>query len=203
LPALAAGFVTFGCFNHLAKVTPSVIKLWAEILRALPASRLLLKSMGLADLDTAARLRREFAALGIEAARLELNGTELSQANHLALYQRVDLALDPFPYNGTTTTCEALWMGVPVVTLAGRTHVSRVGASLLTHLGEPSWIATSPEQYVARCLELAADGPRLAAIRARLRGRMRAGPLCDAAGFTRGLEDAFRAMTPQRVAGAG
>jgi protein O-GlcNAc transferase len=202
LPALAAGLVTFGCFNHLAKVTPPVIELWAEILRALPGSRLLLKSLGLADLDTVARLRKEFAALGIEPDRLELNGTELSQANHLGLYQRVDIALDPFPYNGTTTTCEALWMGVPVVTLAGRTHVARVGASLLTHLGAPDWIAGSREHYVTRCRELAGDLPRLAAIRAGLRERMRLGPLCDAAAFTRGLEDAFRTMWEKRVARA-
>jgi len=197
-PSAASGQVTFGCFNHLAKVTPPVIELWAGILRALPSSRLLLKSRGLADLETASRLRGEFVRRGIEPGRLELNGEELSQARHLGLYQRVDIALDPFPYNGTTTTCEALWMGVPVVSLAGCTHVSRVGASLLTHLGVPEWIANSREEYLERCGELAGDGPRLAAIRAGLRERMRASPLCDAAGFTRGLEEAYRGMWIKR-----
>jgi protein O-GlcNAc transferase len=199
LPALAAGHVTFGCFNNLAKLTPPAIDLWAELLREVAGSRLLLKSRGLADVETAARLREEFASRGIEAARLELNGQELSVAHHLALYHRVDLALDTFPYNGTTTTCEALWMGVPVVTLAGATHVARVGASLLTHLGAADWIADSPAAYLRRCRELAGDLPGLAAIRAALRERMRASPLCDAATFTRGFEAALREMWQRRV----
>jgi protein O-GlcNAc transferase len=194
LPALATGAVTFGCFNNLAKLTPAAIELWARILRETGDSRLFLKSRGLADLETAARLRQDFARHGIGAARLDLSGAELSVARHLALYGSVDLALDTFPYNGTTTTCEALWMGVPVVTLAGATHVSRVGASLLTHLGAADWIAGTPDEYLARCRELAADLPRLALLRAGLRERMRASPLCDAAGFTRSFEGALRAM---------
>jgi protein O-GlcNAc transferase len=201
LPVAEAGHLTFGCFNHLAKVTPPTIRLWAEILRELPGSRLLLKSRGLADLETAARLREEFVRRGVEADRLELNGEELSVARHLGLYQRVDIAFDTFPYNGTTTTCEALWMGVPVVTLAGRTHVSRVGASLLTHLGEAGWIADSPEAYRKLCRDLAGDRPRLAAIRAGLRERMGAGLLCDARRFTKNLENAFRAMWNEKGSG--
>jgi protein O-GlcNAc transferase len=202
LPAAAAGHITFGCFNHLAKLTPPGIKLWAEVLHAVPASRLFLKSRGLVDLETAARVRQEFARHGIEAARLELNGEELSVARHLALYDRVDIALDPFPYNGTTTTCEALWMGVPVVTLAGRTHGARVGASLLTHLGAAHWIADSPAQYGARCRELASDLPALAAVRAALRERMRGSLLCDAPRFTRHLENGFREMGASKNAKA-
>ncbi len=194
LPAATSGHVTFGCFNHLAKVTPPTIELWAEILRTLPTSRLLLKSRGLADPETAARVRDEFGRRGIEAARVELNGDELSMARHLSLYHRVDVALDTFPYNGTTTTCEALWMGVPVVTLAGRTHVSRVGASLLAHLGAAGWIADSREAYGALCRELAGDLTQLAAVRAGLRESMRTSPLCDAPRFTRSLEEAFRKM---------
>ena len=194
LPALEAGHVTFGCFNNLAKLTPPAIELWSQILREVPGARLLLKSRGLADLETAAGVREEFGRRGIEPARLEFNGQELSVTNHLALYNRVDLALDTFPYNGTTTTCEALWMGVPVVTLAGATHVARVGASLLTHLSVEELIADSPVGYVARCVDLAGDLPRLAEIRAGLRERMRASPLCDAPGFTRGFEDALRGM---------
>jgi protein O-GlcNAc transferase len=201
LPALAAGHVTFGCFNNLAKLTPPTVALWAEVLREMPQARLMLKSRGLADLETAAGLRDEFAGQGVDPARLELSGAELSVARHLGLYHQVDVALDTFPYNGTTTTCEALWMGVPVVTLAGDAHVSRVGASLLTHLNLPEGIANTPGEYVDRCRSLAGDLPLLAALRAGLRDRMRASPLCDGPGFTRKLEDAFRTMWRKKIDG--
>jgi predicted O-linked N-acetylglucosamine transferase (SPINDLY family) len=199
LPAAATGAFTFGCFNHLAKITPAVLDLWAEILRDQPAARLLLRSRGLVDRETTARVRADFAARGVAPSRLECDGEELSLTRHLGRYGCVDVALDPFPYNGTTTTCEALWMGAPVVTLAGRTHVSRVGASLLTHVGASGWIADSAAAYVAICRELTADPGRLAALRAGLRDRMRASPLCDGPGFTRRLEEAFRAMWVQRI----
>jgi len=194
LPAAAPGAVTFGCFNNFAKLTPAVLALWARLLRALPDSRLLLKSRGLDDADVAARVRRTFAEDGVAAERIALNGAELSVSAHLGLYHGVDLALDPFPYNGTTTTCEALWMGVPVVTLAGRVHAARVGASLLTHTGLADWIARDPEEYLQLAVAAAQDLPRLAALRATLRERLRASPLCDAAAFTRRLEEAFAAM---------
>ena len=119
----------------------------------------------------------------------------------MGLYNRVDLALDPFPYNGTTTTCDALWMGVPVVTLAGRTHVARVGASLVSHLGYPGWSVESPEAYVAKCAELAGDLPALARLRLELRERMRQSPLCDAAQFIANLEAAYRDMWRRWCAG--
>ena len=194
LPARQPGAVTFGCFNNFAKVTPEVITLWARLLCELPHARLLLKSRGLGDPDVAHRLHATLAAAGIAAERLELNGQELSVADHLALYHRVDLALDPFPYNGTTTTCEALWMGVPVITLAGHVHAARVGTSLLTHTGLTEWIATTPEEYLAIAVAAAHDLPRLAALRRELRERLRHSPLCDATNFTRGLETAFAAM---------
>jgi len=194
LPATAPGAVTFGCFNNFAKISPPVVALWSRLLRELPSSRLVLKSRGLGDTAVAARIRAAFAAAGVDPARLTLNGDELSVAAHLALYHGIDLALDPFPYNGTTTTCEALWMGVPVLTLAGRTHVARVGASLLTHACLADWIATSPDDYVARAIAAAHDLARLAELRRALRERLRASPLCDAARFTRGLEVAYEAM---------
>jgi predicted O-linked N-acetylglucosamine transferase (SPINDLY family) len=194
LPALAAGHVTLGCFNHIAKVTPSLLGLWAGILKDLPGSRLFLKSRGLADPGTAGRIREELAGSGVAPERVELRGEALPTAEHLGLYNRVDIALDTFPYNGTTTTCEALWMGAPVVALAGATHVSRVSASLLTHLGAAELIASSADEYRLRCLALAADLPRLAERRATQRDRMRASPICDAAGFTRGLEEAYGRM---------
>ena len=112
----------------------------------------------------------------------------------MGLYNRVDVGLDPFPYNGTTTTCDALWMGVPVVTLAGRTHVARVGLSLVSHLGFPEWGVASSDAYVARCRELTADLPALARLRLGLREQMRVSPLCDATQFLGNLEAAYRGM---------
>ncbi|MBI5380900.1 MAG: tetratricopeptide repeat protein [Opitutae bacterium] len=198
LPALTSGRITFGCFNNFAKITPAAIARWTQILGALPDSRLMLKSRGLTDPETAAALHAAFARGGIAAERIVLHSDELSVSRHLSLYHDIDIALDAYPYNGTTTTCEALWMGVPVVTLAGRTHVARVGASLLTHLGAPEWIAATPEEYVAKALALARDLPRLSAIRQGLRERMQTSPLCDAPRFVGHLETALRALWVQR-----
>jgi protein O-GlcNAc transferase len=189
--------ITFGCFNNFAKVTPSMIALWSRLLAAVPAARLFLKSRGLDDPATAERIRGDFAAHGTARERLILDGRELSVPAHLALYDRVDVALDTFPYNGTTTTCEALWMGVPVVTLAGETHVTRVGASLLTHLGAADWIAATPEEYCQKAREIAFDLRQLPLLRSELRERMRKSPLCDAMSFTRGLEAKFRELISQ------
>jgi protein O-GlcNAc transferase len=191
LPSLVAP-LTFGCFNNFAKVTPSMIALWSRLLGAIPESRLFLKSRGLEDPETATRIHGSFAKHGVNEERILLDGRELSVPAHLALYHQVDVALDTFPYNGTTTTCEALWMGVPVITLAGETHVARVGASLLTHVGAASWIAPTPEEYCQKAIELALDLRRMPSLRGELRERMRNSPLCDAALFTRGLEKIFR-----------
>ena len=190
LPAAVAGVVTFGCFNQFAKITPAAIELWSRILTAVPASRLLLKSRGLGDPSLAARIRSFFAAGGVAPERLTLNGDELSVHDHLSLYHGVDIALDPFPYTGTTTTCEALCMGVPVVTLAGRTHVARVGASLLTHAGLSDWIAATPDHYAEIAIAAAQDIPRLAELRGKLRDQV----IHDAFLFTRGFEDACETM---------
>jgi len=200
LPALESGRITFGCFNNLAKVNRATLGRWAAILDALPQSRLLLRSRGLLDPDTASSVRDQFALLGISGERIECNGEELSVARHLAQYHRVDIALDTDPYNGTTTTCEALWMGVPVVTLAGRTHASRVGASLLSQLGLSEGIAQGEPGYVAAALNLASNLGRLAGLRRELRDRMRSSPICDEAGFVRELEAAFRRMWKERCA---
>ncbi|HEX3729332.1 MAG TPA: tetratricopeptide repeat protein [Opitutaceae bacterium] len=202
LPAAASGRITFGCFNHAAKLVPAVVQLWAEVLGWVPGSRLLLRSHGWSDPETAVAMLARFAEHGIGPERIELDGSRLSLAAHLESYRRVDIALDPFPYNGTTTTCEALWMGVPVVALVGGTHRARVGASLLTHLGSPEWIAANPAGYVAICRSLAGAPADLGEIRAGLRERMRTGPLCDAAGFARRLEGAFREMWRERCARA-
>jgi predicted O-linked N-acetylglucosamine transferase (SPINDLY family) len=194
LPALASGFVTFGSFNNFRKISPPTVELWARLLREMPAARLLLKSQGLGVPQTAARLQAQFARAGIAPGRIQLLGAGLSKAQHMGLYNQVDICLDPFPYNGTTTTCDAFWMGVPVVTLAGRTHVARVGLSLVTHLGFPEWGVATPDAYVAKCLELAGDLPRLAGVRQGLREQMRQSPLCDAPKFTGQLESVFRGL---------
>jgi predicted O-linked N-acetylglucosamine transferase (SPINDLY family) len=195
LPADRLGTITFGCFNNFAKVSPPVFAAWSALLAAVPGSQLLLKSRGLADPATVQRVHAGFARHGVRPERIHCDGRELSVRDHLSLYHDVDVALDPFPYNGTTTTCEALWMGVPVVTLAGGVHASRVGASLLTHVGLPDWIAGSVDDYVRIAVAAVNDRPRLARLRATLRDQVRQSPLCDAPGFTRNLEDVLASLT--------
>jgi protein O-GlcNAc transferase len=194
LPALRANHITFGSFNNVSKISESVIACWVKILIGVPTACLLLKARALADEQTRDRLRHAFAAHGIAPQRIDMLGRVVSGAEHLALYNRVDVGLDTFPYNGHTTTCEALWMGVPVITLAGITHAGRVGVSLLTQAGLPELIAESPEHYAALALELANDLPGLQGLRQGLRARLAASALCDAQGFTRALEAAYREM---------
>ncbi|MDX1484314.1 MAG: tetratricopeptide repeat protein [Alphaproteobacteria bacterium] len=194
LPALETGRVTFGSFNNLSKVTPKVVEAWSRLLEKVEGSRLIIKSGPMADEETRQRYEALFAECGIGSERLELLSRIPSKSGHLGAYGRVDIGLDPFPYNGTTTTCEALWMGVPVVTLLGDRHSGRVGASLLTRLGLTELIAEDREAYVETAVALAGDLDRLAGLRARLRQRMTASPLCDAKGFARRIEAAYRRM---------
>jgi len=194
LPAKKAGFVTFGSFNNLAKINPGVVRLWSKILHEVPHSRLLVKNLSLTDPATRERYQAMFHEHGIPAERVELVGHVVSREAHLGLYGRIDIALDTFPYNGTTTTCEALWMGVPVITLAGKTHAGRVGLSLLTALDLNEHIADGPQEYVARATTLANDRERLVHLRTTLRERMQASPLCDAPAFARKVEAAYREM---------
>ena len=186
------GPITFGSFNTFAKLNRVTVGAWGEILRAVPGSRLLLKSDGLRHPTARQRVRAQFAELGIAASRLEMRGQEPAYVDHLALYGRVDIALDTFPYNGTTTTCEALWMGVPVITRVGDRHASRVGLSLLTQLGLTGLTAGSPEEFVEVAIRLAADRPRLAELHRTLRRRMEASPLMDGRAFAVRVEDAYR-----------
>jgi protein O-GlcNAc transferase len=185
------GFVTFGSFNTLAKISREVIEVWAKILKTIPGARLILKSRALSEASVIAYVHSAFASHGITSERVELLGYSKSYADHLGLYGRIDVALDTFPYNGTTTTCEALWMGVPVIALAGKTHVSRVGVSLLNNLGLGELIASSTEDYVRLATENLA---RLAELRREIRPRMERWPLRDEAGFTTELEQAYRSM---------
>jgi protein O-GlcNAc transferase len=194
LPALRAGHITFGSFNNASKISEPTIACWAKILLGVPTARLLLKARALSDEQTRDHVRQAFAANGIAPQRIDMIGRVASSAEHLALYNRVDIGLDTFPYNGHTTTCEALWMGVPVVTLAGQTHAARVGVSLLTHAGLPEFIAENPEAYVALAVALAKDLKHLQALRQGLRMQLQRSPLMDAVGFTRALEAAYREM---------
>jgi protein O-GlcNAc transferase len=199
-PVLRTGHVTFGSFNAPHKVNQTVLDLWAEILRATPGSRLVLKNKAMRDAPTRERYLARLAAGGISADRIELIGWVDASADHLALYHRLDIALDTFPYCGTTTTCEALWMGVPVVTLVGQRHIERVGLSLLVRAGLPEFAAADRDAYVRLAVALARDADRLARLRSGLRERLRRSPLCDAEGFTRSLEAAYRKMWQQRIA---
>jgi len=190
LPASQAGYVTFGCFNNFCKVTAPALHLWARLVESVPRSRLLLHgNPGMYQQD----VRRLFADAGVAPERLEFVGFQ-PVTEYLRQYHRVDLGLDPFPYGGGTTTCDSLWMGVPVVTLAGSTAVGRSGVSLLSNLGLTELIAKTPEQYASIARALTQDLPSLAHLRRELRPRMRASALMDAAGFARDMEAVVRDM---------
>lgn len=179
VPSAAGRPVTFGCFNNVAKISDATLRGWMEILAAVPESRLLLKGHGLEDPSLTAALRERLAALNVAPGRVELLGRTAGLAEHLALYARVDVALDTFPYHGTTTTCEALWMGVPVVTLAGDRHAARVGKSLLQAIGREEWVATDWAGYVRIATALANDVAGRSEIRRSLRDELARSVLLD------------------------
>jgi predicted O-linked N-acetylglucosamine transferase (SPINDLY family) len=189
-PAAAAGYVTFGCLYNPVKVSPPALDLWVEILRQLPQSRLIIHSPPGTRLDA---MRERFVGKGISPDRLQFPNWQ-PWPEYVRTYGRIDIALDPFPWGGGITTCDALWMGVPVVSLVGRTAVGRGGASILTNIGVPDLIARTPEQYVQIATDLAGDLPRLAELRRTLRARMQASPLMDAPRFARNVEAAYRQM---------
>jgi protein O-GlcNAc transferase len=202
LPAGNCGPVTFASFNNWSKAGPESLDLWAGVLEAVPNSQLYLRARALADPETRARCLAAFADRGIEADRLRIAGWHADPNAALADYANCDIALDTTPYNGTTTTCEALWMGVPMIALRGGRHASRVGASLLTQVGLDEWIADDPAGYIAAAARLAGDRARLAALRAGLRDRVAASPLCDRDGFARRFEDALRTIWRDACTGA-
>ena len=190
LPASANGHVTFACMNNFSKVTPQTLDAWIAILRRVPGSHLLLQSDIAAHL---AQVRQRIAQAGIEESRVQFAGKRPLNA-YYALHNTFDIALDPFPHNGGTTTCDALWMGVPVITLAGEHAVMRAGASILSTIGLQELVADSVEGYVTLAAELANDLPRLADLRRTLRPRMASSPLMDLPGFVNDLEQAYRQM---------
>jgi len=185
LPALKNGFVTFGSFSCLAKVGEPCVALWARVLREVPNSRLLVKNKGFYSPDVQATFINKFKAHGISEHRLKLMALAPTSFDHLKIYNEVDIALDTFPYSNTTTSCETLLMGVPVICLAGNTHGSRVGVTLLTAIGLNEFIAENLEEYVMKARNVASNLSDLATLRHNLRQVLLASQLCDGPGFVR------------------
>ena len=186
--------VTFGSLNELGKITPRLVRIWARILDRLDNAKLLLKAIALSSEDTRKRMISMCSENGIDPDRLILRGRTSSFEEHLEFYNQIDVALDTFPYHGTTTTCEALYMGVPVVTLVGDDHRSRVGLSLLSAVGEDNLVARTEEEYIERAIALAGDVDKRRNFRRTLRGEMDASPLMDQQRFTRALEVQYREL---------
>jgi len=193
-PCIDNGRVTFGCANNLNKLSDGTVAVWAQILTAVPNSRLSLRSAPLADSIIAERTRTRFAAHGVDLDRIELEPAIRDYGQHLAAYNRVDIALDPFPYAGGTTTVESLWMGVPVLTLKGDRYVAHMGENILHHMEMQDWIAETTDQYVSKAVAFADDPDALSDLRAKLRDRLVVSPLCDASRFARHFEQALQGM---------
>ncbi len=201
-PYLAKGHVTFASFNVLPKVTDQAIESWATILKAVPGSRFLVKCKQLRDERVQQLVRGTFARFGVDPARIGTAAFVASVREHLDYYGQVDLALDTFPYNGTTTTCESLYMGVPVLCLAGDNHRGRVGESLLAAVGlQKDFVAKSVDDYIARAISFGLNPAPLAALRPQIRPMVERSPLRDEKGFTRTLEAAYRGLWRQWCAG--
>ncbi len=194
LPALSNGYLTFGSLNNIPKMNDAVVSLWARILHALPTARLYLKTKALSDESIRELTRERFAAQGIAAERLTLEGFKLPRAHHLSSYHQIDIALDPFPYNGTTTTAESLWMGVPVLTMKGHRFISHVGESILHHSGLSDWVAADPEDYLHKAIQFASDPIALSRLRQPLRERLGHTPVFDAPRFASHFQQAMAHM---------
>ena len=193
-PILENGFATFGSFNNLAKINSNVISAWASLLHSVPGSRILIKNPSLTDHTTAQRYMSLFEQYGISEERIDLLGLAPTTAGHLDTYKRIDIALDTFPYNGTTTSCEALYMGVPVVTLTGSSHAGRVSSSLLTELGLNDLVTSSLENYIDVAGKLANNRTRLSELRETLRPRMDGSSITDGNAFARKMEQVYRSI---------
>jgi len=196
LPLLQKGHVTFGSFNNNFKINGYVLEIWSRILKAVPQARLLLKFNGGDDPGVQAYYAARFQALGVPSERIQILGRR-PVLEHFACYNQVDMALDTYPYHGTTTTCEALWMGVPTVSLIGSHHASRVGLSLLTRVGLEVFTASTAEEYITKAVAFASQRDHLATIRRSARAMMLNSPLCDGKAYARGVEAAYRQMWRQ------
>ena len=198
LPALSAGYVTFGSFNNLTKMNDVVIELWSRILSSVPDSRLYLKTGQLDSEDICEKTRTRFAKHGISPERLLLKGKTSSAAEHLAEYNKVDIALDPFPYPGATTSIEAMWMGVPVLTLQGDRFVSLIAKSVAHYSGLADWVAIDKDDCVAKAVSFTSNLDSLSSLRAGLREQVLASSIFDAPRFAQNLEDALWGMWQAR-----
>ncbi|REJ43383.1 MAG: FkbM family methyltransferase [Microcystis flos-aquae TF09] len=196
LPALSSEYITFGCLNNFSKLNPFLLSLWAKILQALPQSRLILKSHyhNLDDPEEKQSVELFLQEQGFNLEQVELIDSPTLAEDYFALYHRIDIHLDTFPYNGCTTTCDALWMGVPVLTLAGDRKIQRMGNSLLQAIGLGDWIAHSPEEYVNKAITFAQDLEAIAQLRTSLRERFQKSQLGDIEGLTLALENAYQQM---------
>ena len=201
VPAQQAGHVTFGSFNNIAKLSDRTLALWARVMLAVPGSCLLLKSPSMAQPANRHNIEQFMLLQGVTPERLRFQPRNASKSSHLETYNAVDVALDPYPYNGATTTCEALWMGVPVLTRCGRTHTSRMGASILNATGKAQWVCTDDDTFLAAAVRLAADPAALAQWRTDARSFLAGTPLFDEAGFARHFESAL--LQAHHAAGAG
>lgn len=193
LPALHNAYITFGCFQNMTKVSDEVLKVWAEVMQALPTAKLRWQSKSFADAHIVATTSKRLQQCGIAPERVTLLG-KVSRQEYLAGYAEVDMVLDSFPFTGGTTTCEALWMGVPTLTLAGNTLIARQGASMMTAAGLADWVVNTPEQYVQQALHFAHDITKLASLRAGLRAQVQVSPLMDGQRFARHMEIALRSI---------
>ena len=192
-PVARNGYITFGSYNAAQKISDSTVRLWAAVLAAVPRSRLLLKSLSFADEKLRTRFKHRFIEAGLGAERIEMLPPD-ELATFYGEYRHLDIALDPIPYNGGTTTCEALWMGVPVIALRGDLFRGRMASAILEIVGLPELVADTPQAYVAAAVQLAADPARIALLHQTLRGRVARSPLCDGPRAARELEALYRAM---------
>ncbi len=192
-PALQKGFITFASFNNYAKLGDDILSLWAEVLRCLPNSRLLMQTSVMADADIRQQVIQRFVQQGIHAERLILL-PHTSLLEHLQCYHQVDICLDTYPYNGGTTTCHALWMGVPTLSLCGETQSSRMGYSILSTVGLEQWVAFKRDEFIEKAMVFSADVRQLQQLRSTMRSRLQASPLMDAQGFTQAIEEFYRTM---------
>jgi protein O-GlcNAc transferase len=197
LPALENGYITFGCFQTMAKVSDDVLKLWAEVMQVLPNSRLRWQCKQLGDVKVIKEIKVRMSQCGIDTRRVSFHG-KVSREEYLAAHAEVDFILDSFPFTGGTTTCEALWMGVPTLTLAGETMIARQGASLLTAAGLADWVAETKQAFVQKAYDLCSDLPRLAAFRAALRKKVSTSSLFNGALFAKSLEIALWEMWEEK-----
>ena len=199
-PALLNGYVTFGSCNNLAKINRNVTRCWSRILSSVPGSKLLLESPGIEQHEFRKKVVSDFAEFGVEEGRLILCNRD-SKFQYLR-YHDIDIALDPFPYGGGTTSCDLMWMGIPLVTLTSQTIMGRAGTGLLRMLGRPEWIAASEDDYVAIAADLASDVSALNQIRHGLRPQMERGVLMDGPRFASKFAEAFQYMFREAVANA-